>query len=64
VSEHGLSIIYGLAIGVAFIGIMGFAIDADQAVVLVVLLLIATALVGLASALKGYHANISSHRNR
>jgi hypothetical protein len=60
--EHGLSVIYGLALGAGFVGLFGFAIDNQHWVWSVALLLIATALVGLASSLKGLYryANLYS----
>jgi hypothetical protein len=63
---HFISLINGLALAVGFIGLFGFAIDASQWLVSVVLLLVSVGLVGLASSLKGYYryANIPTKSNR
>jgi hypothetical protein len=53
-SSHALSIFHGLAVGIMFIGTLGFAIDARDPIVLVGIQLIAIAVWGLGSSLNNY----------
>jgi len=53
-SKHALSVFHGIAVGIGFIGLFGFAIDARDPVVLVGILLIAIAVWGLGSSLNNY----------
>lgn len=53
-SEQALSVFHGIAVGIAFIGTFGFAVDASDPVLLVGILLIAIAVWGLGSSLNNY----------
>lgn len=60
-SEHLSSLFHGLAMGIGFIGVFGFVIDANQWVYLLSFIAIAVGLLGLESSLRHLVKEIQKH---